>query len=224
MNNHEQHLTTTLKQPLHNHFTTTSQQKKAIGWALLETISERRQIDKNDWYELCDVEGTGDVWYRQKATRSNQWKKPANFDPWEDSEQFEKETTGLDNEKKMKKKIKSLWKKVKNLASSDWKKLRGHSHALRNVGVWAEYRDDETKALFYYNESTHESDWNKPAVLLDLEKRRFAWDRVVAMGNRSERWLELQDRCVETRALDEFKEYRCPQTALVFYYNSDERT
>ena len=34
-------------------------EQKALGWALLETVSERRQIDKNDWYELCDVEGTG---------------------------------------------------------------------------------------------------------------------------------------------------------------------
>ena len=44
------------------------------------------------------------------------------------------------------------------------------------------------------------------------------------MGNKATRWLDLHDRCVELRSLDEFKEYRCKQTALVFYYNSDERT
>ena len=198
-------------------------EQKAIGWALLETISERRQIDKNDWYELCDINGTGDVWYRQKSTRSNQWKKPANFTPWEDHEDHETSSNNKKEKKEMKKKIKSLWKKVRHLASSDWTKLRGHSHSLRNVGKWVEYRDDETAALYYYNESTFESSWMKPAVILDLEKRRFAWDQVVQMGTRSERWLNLHDRCVETRSLDEFKEYRCKQTGLLFYYNSDER-
>ena len=199
-------------------------EQKAIGWAMLETVSERKQIDKNDWYELQDVDGTGDLWYRHKQTRQNQWKKPANFEPWEDSVEFEESQLTQKQKKGMKRKIKKLWKKVKNLANSDWKKLRGHSHALRNVGTWVEYRDDETASLYYFNQDTTESSWTKPAVILDLEKRRFAWDQVVAMKQRSERWIELHDRCVEIRSLDEFKEYRCRQTALLFYYNSDERT
>ncbi len=199
-------------------------EQSQIGWAELERVSERRQIDKNGWWQLCDVDGTGDIWYRNKKTRQNQWKKPANFEPWEDSEDFASHTEAEGKKKATKKKVKSLWKKVARLANDDWTMLRGHSHALRNVGTWIEYRDDETAALYYYNDQTHESSWEKPAVLLDLEKRRFAWDQVVAMGTRSLRWEDLQFRSKELRQLDEFKEYRCPVTALLFYYNSDERT
>jgi hypothetical protein len=205
-------------------------EQQAIGWAELEKVSERRAIDKNGWWQFCDVDGTGDLWYRNKAQRQNQWKQPANFDPWEDSEDFVEKSAEKAKVKTMKKKVKSLWKKVRGLASDDWTKLRGHSHALRNVGQWVEYRDDETAALYYYNTGTHESSWEKPAPLLDLEKRRFAWDMVVAMGKKvgsaptSKRWLDLHDRSTELRQIDEFKEYRCPQTSLLFYYNQDEWT
>ena len=205
-------------------------EQSAIGWAELEKVSERRSIDKNGWWEFCDVVGTGDLWYRNKAQRLNQWKKPANFDPWEDSEEYVEKSAEKAKAGAIKKKVKSLWKKVRGLAADDWTKLRGHSHALRNVGQWVEYRDDETAALYYYNQGTQESCWEKPAVLLDLEKRRFAWEMVVSMGKKvgsnptSTRWLDLHDRSTELRQIDEFKEYRCPQTSLLFYYNQDERT
>ena len=182
------------------------------------------------WKELFDEE-SGAHYYQNMQDGNFAWEKPHGFDqewlalqdqismsarstrgrkagPWMELEDLETGTTYYFNERSGE----SLWDKPDGfdqrwLDQQDQSALIGSSRRLRDVNVWQEFTDESTGAIYYYNNQTGETQWEKP--------RNF-----------DHNWLEGMDTSALTarslRKMDagQWGEYQDEETGATYYYNS----
>ncbi|CAM9133561.1 unnamed protein product, partial [Discosporangium mesarthrocarpum] len=134
-----------------------------------------------DWIAYEDQNISSVFWYNYVA-RTSQWEKPAGID---DNQKTGNQQGDAD---------------VKNLIANS-------SMRLKREGEWLQYTLPDGN-VFYYNDTTNEFQWERPAELSPLADPE-PWNELNSLGNVSE------DR-EDGNGWGAFKD---PNTGLVFWYN-----
>merc|ERR1711865_347817 len=120
---------------------------------------------------------TGALFYYNHKTGANQWEMPPEFTQESSAEKAE------------------------------WNLKRTKSMATRKRGEWAEMKDPDTGALFYYSESRNVYKWEMPPEF-KLEE-----------AEEQKEWGMKRTKSMATRKVGEWEEMKDPDTGALFYYN-----
>ena len=182
------------------------------------------------WRELTDEE-SGASYYQNMQSGDYTWEKPHGFDqewlvsqdqmsmsarsdrgrkagPWTELHDMETDTVYYFNDRSGE----AVWEKPAGfdqrwLDQQDQAALIQSSRHLRDVQVWQEYTDDTTGAVYYYNNQTGETQWDKPR---GFDKNWLAIEDAVQLSARSIRKVDA----------GQWGKYADEESGATYYYNS----
>eukprot|EP00948_MAST-09A_sp_MAST-9A-sp1_P001218 g1218.t1 len=139
--------------------------------------SERCQkisvLENSTWEVWRDLQTLDEHFYNPEKKEST-WKKPEIR-----TAVNEKNTMGYSQETSattlQKKKKRRGWDLVRSVSREEWQKLSQSGTKLRSVGGWTQKVDPESSCIFYFNETSGESQWEVPESFLKADQRLKGW-------------------------------------------------
>ena len=203
-----------------------------LGQKPLVTARSEAKRQAGDWKEMVDEE-SGHKYYLNEASGDWQWEMPEGFNAeWTDmqdlgalnarsdqkrnvgdwQERTDQDSGALYYYNVMTEEVQ--WEKPANfdnawLAGEDLQKLTARSTVKRELGQWKELWDPDAQQVYYFNEATNESAWEKPQ----------GWD--------DQQWLDSQDtaqltdRSKKTKEAGAWSELVDETSGATYYFNSD---